>query len=161
MLSDEKPCKDCVAEGITTKRKLATKPDGTLEPGPRCITHQRALKKARRHAAHCRHLVTKYKLTPEQYWLIYAMQNGLCFGCRCATGKSKRLAVDHDHELAEQHDHPVDQGCPECVRALLCGQCNQIIGRLNVDALVRLILVLTDPPARKWLRASAPSIVVT
>ena len=38
-----------------------------------------------------------------------------------------------------------------CVRALLCGPCNQIIGRLGVEALCRLIQVLTDPPARKWL----------
>jgi len=31
-------CVDCVTEGITTERKLAIKRDGTLEPGPRCVT---------------------------------------------------------------------------------------------------------------------------
>lgn len=147
-------CIDCVAEGITTARKLATKPDGSLRPGPRCITHQRALKKVRSRAAHARRLAENYELTPEQYWAIYAMQGGKCFGCQRATGRTKRLAVDHDHELALEHGHDPKKGCVLCVRCLLCGQCNQTIGRLGVEALCRLIQVLTDPPARKWLAAA-------
>lgn len=144
-------CVDCVAEGITNKRTMATKSDGSLQPGPRCVTHWRAQRKAQRHAAHAGRIAANYGLTPEQYWAIYALQNGKCFGCQRATGRTKRLAVDHDHELALEHGHDPKQGCVRCVRCLLCGQCNQIIGRLGVEALQRLIQVLTDPPARKWL----------
>lgn len=148
-----KRCKDCVAEGIDPKgaRKLAMKPDGQLQPGPRCITHHRARKRHLRDVAHGRRLESNFELTPEQYWALYALQGGKCFGCRRATGKTKRLAVDHDHELAAEHGHPPEKGCIRCVRALLCSPCNQIIGRLGVEALCRLIQVLTDPPARKWL----------
>lgn len=150
----EPACKDCRAEGITSIRKLATKADGSLQPGPRCVTHWRARRKIVRHAAHTKRIEKKFSLTGEQYWLLYACQGGKCFGCGYATGKTKRLAVDHDHDLAVEHGHPADQGCPKCVRALLCGPCNQTIGRLGVEALLRLIQVLTDPPARKWLAAA-------
>jgi hypothetical protein len=44
-------------------------------------------------------------------------------------------------------------GCSKCIRALLCAYCNEILGRLDVEALQRLITVLTDPPAQKILRA--------
>ena len=44
-------CKDCRAEGVRTRRKLATNPDGSLRPGPRCVTHVRAVTKARRERA--------------------------------------------------------------------------------------------------------------
>lgn len=144
-------CVDCVTEGITTDRKLASKKDGSPQPGPRCVTHQRALKKRRSSASHASRLAANFELTPEQYWLLYALQNGKCFGCQRATGRTKRLAVDHDHVLALEHGHDPKKGCVRCVRCLLCGQCNAIIGRLDVEALCRLITVLTDPPARKWL----------
>ncbi|MCU1418524.1 MAG: hypothetical protein JWP32_2698 [Schumannella sp.] len=149
-------CKDCVDEGIVTQRKLATKTDGSLEPGPRCVTHHRAARKVRSHKAHAKRTEANFGLTADQYWAIYAMQGGKCFGCQHATGKTKRLAVDHDHALALEHGHDPKQGCPRCVRALLCGPCNQIIGRLGVEALLRLVQVLVDPPARKWLAADLP-----
>lgn len=144
-------CVDCVAENITTDRKIATDRDGRPRPGPRCVTHWRARRKVVRHNSHAKRTEKNFGLTAEQYWALYALQGGKCFGCRRATGKTKRLAVDHDHELAKEHDHPVEQGCPYCVRCLLCGQCNQILGRYDVLALLRLIEVLTDPPARRWL----------
>jgi hypothetical protein len=144
-------CVDCVTEGVTTKRTPAVDKDGVPRAGNRCVTHWRARKKTVSGIAHARRLAENFELTPEQYWLIYTLQNGKCFGCQVATGKTKRLAVDHDHKLALEHGHDPKKGCVRCVRALLCGQCNQIIGRLSVEALCRLITVLTDPPARKWL----------
>jgi hypothetical protein len=144
-------CKDCKAEGITTVRKPALDRSGNPRPGQRCATHWRARRKLVSHNAHASRLAANFELTPEQYWALYALQNGRCFGCRKATGATKRLAVDHDHTLAEEHGHDPKKGCIRCVRALLCGPCNQIIGRLDIAALLRLIEVLTDPPARKWL----------
>lgn len=150
-MSEPKPkrCKDCVAEGVTTTRKLAVDRTGALRPGPRCVTHWRARRKFVSANAHASRLAANFELTPEQYWALYAMQGGKCFGCRRATGRTKRLAVDHDHECDRGHDPK--KGCIYCVRCLLCGQCNQIIGRLDVAALLRLIEVLTDPPAKRWL----------
>lgn len=148
-------CVDCVTEGVTTDRKMATDRDGRLRPGPRCITHWRTRRKQVKHNAHAKRVEGKYRISAEVYWTLYALQGGRCFGCEVATGRTKRLAVDHDHELAKTHDHPVDEGCIDCIRCLLCGQCNQIIGRLGIEALCRLIQVLTDPPARRWLIRNA------
>ena len=142
-MKPDKPCKDCVAEGITTKRPAE-------KPGPRCVTHWRAVVNARKYSAHARRLENNFGISDEQYWRIYESQDGRCYICQRATGKTKRLAVDHDHDLCE-HDPKV--GCPQCIRALLCGPCNQMVGRYRVDALQRAIIVLTDPPAQRILSA--------
>lgn len=144
-------CVDCVAEGINTARKAAVDKNGDPRPGNRCVTHWRARRKTVSSAAHARRLEQNFEISAEIYQLLYVLQGGKCFGCQRATGKTKRLAVDHDHELALEHGHDPKKGCIRCIRCLLCGQCNQIIGRLGVEALCRLIQVLTDPPARKWL----------
>lgn len=146
-------CCDCVAEGLTTDRKLATKKGSDeLQPGPRCVTHWRARKKQLSMAAHGKRTESTYGITAEQYWTLYAAQGGKCFICRRSTGASKRLAVDHDHQLALEHGHDPKTGCPRCLRCLACGPCNVTIGRLGVEALLRAVQVLTDPPARKWLK---------
>jgi len=77
-----------------------------------------------------------YNLPADQYWALYAAQGGHCAICRVATGKTKRLAVDHHHDT-------------EQVRGLLCGPYNLTIGRLGVEALVRAVNYLYDPPAPK------------
>jgi Recombination endonuclease VII len=146
----EKRCKDCVAEGITTPRKIAMKPDGSLQPGPRCVTHHRTRKRTVSFNAHANRIVHTYKMTSSQYWALYAYQGECCAGCVRATGKSKRLAIDHDHSRCD--DHPPDQGCSRCWRGLLCSQCNELIGRYGIEQLARLIKYLSDPPARKFFK---------
>lgn len=132
-------CKDCVAEGITTKRKLATKRDGTPHPGPRCVTHQRARRSTTQDQAWERRLKAVYGLTAEQYWRIYEYQGGVCYICRRATGAHKRLSVDHCHTTG-------------LVRGLLCGPCNRdVVGHLRDDpaAFSRGIDYLDKPPAQR------------
>ena len=90
-------------------------------------------------------------MTGEQYWALYEAQGRRCFICQRATGATKKLAVDHDHHRG--CGHAPETGCPDCVRALLCGPCNQMIGRWNVAALRRAIEVLTEPPAQRVLFA--------
>lgn len=143
-----KTCKDCLAEGVTTLRP-------TPHPGPRCVTHHRAVTRQRKARAHERRTQATFGITGEQYWELYEAQGGRCYICQWARGAVKRLAVDHDHDKCD--DHPAEQGCIRCVRALLCGPCNQMIGRLRVDALQRAITVLTDPPAQKLLGVSGQS----
>ena len=80
--------------------------------------------------------MARYGLTPEQYWALYEAQGGVCYICERATGKTKRLAVDHSHESGY-------------VRGLLCGICNKILGHLRDDwlAAYRLNMYLKYPPA--------------
>lgn len=131
-----RPCKDCIAEGVTTNRPAP-------HPGPRCQTHHRARRKATRSAAHDR-TVAKYGITGEEYAALKASQGGACFICGRAKGVSKNLAVDHDHALGYGR---------HSVRALLCTTCNRVVlGRYDVAALHRAIEVLVDPPAQKFLR---------
>jgi recombination endonuclease VII len=69
-----------------------------------------------------------------------------CWGCGIATGATKALAVDHNHRTGE-------------VRMLLCGPCNQLVGRFkdNPVALVRLGLALVQPPSRAaWAAGALP-----
>jgi hypothetical protein len=139
-----KICKDCQAEGVVNIRPAE-------HPGPRCTTHHRRKAMAGRVRAHELHIESGFGITASEYEQIKVYQGGKCAGCQRATGATKALAVDHDHKKPGC-DHPPNQGCRQCVRALLCGQCNTILGRYDVAALKRLINVLEDPPAQYVLK---------
>lgn len=141
MVEAKAACVDCTAEGITTRRPIAT---GTRKP--RCATHARIATRRAKATAHARTVEATYGITGEQYWALYESQGGKCAICRVATGKTKRLAVDHNHNCTVGHSPHL--GCPQCCRGLLCSPCNVIIGRLNSEALVRALDYLLDPPAR-------------
>lgn len=127
-----KVCKDCVADD-RIQIKIARP---AVYPGPRCATHWRAEKRRRKAHAHGRMVQKNYSITAEQYAALYAFQGGKCALCQVATGKVKRLAVDHDHKTG-------------LVRGLLCGPCNKdVIGRLGRDALQRGVEYLDNPPGR-------------
>lgn len=119
-------------------------------PGPRCATHNREFKKSRKTESRDSYLQRTYGISQEDYDAIKAFQGGRCFVCQRATGASKNLAVDHDHKHC-----PGKRGCRDCVRALLCGGCNQkVLGHLrdDVEALRRAIRVITEHPAQEVLR---------
>lgn len=128
-------CKDCDPEA---------RPRKVTPPGPRCAEHHRARKalvKARAHGSG----IAKYGITPDEYAALKASQGGKCYICQRATGATKNLAVDHDHDLGfGRHS----------VRALLCGPCNrELIGRYDEAALLRALEVIRpNPPAQRFLR---------
>lgn len=128
-------CKDCATEGRTGKPRPAP------HPGPRCVTHHRARRKAVSARSHALRTEKVYGITEEQYWALYEAQGGRCAICQRASGRTKRLAVDHNHETG-------------AVRALLCGPDNQMIGRLGAEALARAILVLKTEPAQAILKGA-------
>jgi hypothetical protein len=101
-------CKDCPPD---SKRPAPY-------PGPRCATHWRAVVRVRKKAAHEQRVQKTYDLPPGGYEQLYIAQGGVCAICRVANGRTKRLAVDHDHKTG-------------AVRGLLCGPCNQLVGRLR------------------------------
>jgi len=138
-----KPCKDCaVDDSIKNKNRPA------IYPGPRCTTHHRAEQRRIKNRAHERRIENGYSLTPEDYWALYKLQGGHCFICGVATGKTKRLAVDHDHTICS--DHSPLLGCPRCIRGLLCGRCNQMIAIYGIESLCRAVYYLQHPPAREY-----------
>jgi len=79
-----------------------------------------------------------YKITEEEYDVMYEAQEGMCAICRAALDQ---LFVDHDHETEE-------------VRGLLCRSCNLGIGFLQDDAgLVASALdYLTEPIRTRFHR---------
>lgn len=131
-------CKDCVAEGITTKRKLATTRGGKPVPGPRCASHHRDRRSKTRDMSWERRLIAVYGITAAMYWAIYKFQGGVCYICRRAKGSArKKLSVDHCHKTGY-------------VRGLLCGPCNRdVLGHLRDDreALIRAVAYLDWFPA--------------
>lgn len=60
----------------------------------------------------------QYGITLEQYDEMLVAQNGVCAICREECKSGRRLSVDHCHETGK-------------VRGLLCGNCNQGIGRFG------------------------------
>ena len=149
-----KPCKDCAAEvdkslSGTRSGDLLARRRPAPHPGPRCATHHREVTKARKAVARNLRIHQAYGITDTDYAAIYEAQGGRCYICRRATGKTKHLAVDHNHETGE-------------VRGLLCGPCNRgVIGHLrdDIDALHRAIVYLREQPAQAVLLAlNSPEI---
>lgn len=71
-------------------------------------------------------LKQKYGITPERYDDILSTQGGVCAICKQPPDDPRgyRMHVDHDHATGR-------------VRGILCGPCNQGIGRLG-DSIERL-----------------------
>jgi hypothetical protein len=94
------------------------------------------VKKERSRNAHGKALEKRYGITRVDYDELYARQGGVCYICQWATGKSRRLSVDHDHETGR-------------VRGLLCRPCNTMLGhaRDNPAFFERAIEYLAHPPA--------------
>lgn len=124
-MATKRACKGC---GSVTRK--------VTPPGPRCATCHREAKKASRRAAHGRWILKTYGLTLEQYEALYEAQGGVCAICRRASGKTRRLAVDHDHETGY-------------VRMLACGPCNSMLAHVRdePEVLERAAQYLREPPA--------------
>jgi hypothetical protein len=122
----DRPCKDCPPGG---KRPAPN-------PGPRCATHWREEKRRRKETRHAAYVAKTYSLAEGQYAALYEAQGGVCAICRRATGKTRKLSVDHDHKCC---DGPVS--CGACVRGLLCRPCNDMLGhgRDDVEFFARAI----------------------
>jgi len=93
------------------------------------------------------HVERTYGLEPAGYRALYAAQGGRCYVCRKASGKARRLGVDHNHLTGE-------------IRGLVCTgslnamTCNRLIAIYSRDALLRAAAMLSDPPpARAVLEA--------
>lgn len=126
-----KPAKPCCKDCKSTTRALNY-------AGPRCATCWRAEEARRKQVAHGQYVEKTYGITAEEYDKLYKAQGGKCAICRRATGKARRLAVDHDHKTGK-------------VRGLLCKPCNRyglgMFARDNPEILERAAAYLRNPPA--------------
>lgn len=91
-------------------------------------------------AAYSAHIMKSYGISYDTYLAIYQAQGGACYICR-KKPRTKRLAVDHNHETNE-------------VRGLLCTgtrSCNHdVLGNItSLDMAKRIVSYLEDPPARR------------
>lgn len=112
-------------------------------------------KEESKHKAWAKRLLDNFKLTPEQWEIIYCYQNKVCYVCGQPNHRiGQRLAVDHAHSDG-------------LIRGLLCAKCNVLLGKME-NAFVRLGMhkipgmnlvaiaeklshYLKDPPATKAL----------
>lgn len=128
-------CKDCIAEGITTKRDADY-------PGPRCATHHRKRKADERVRRHGQHIEKHFELTEEEYDAILKFQGGVCAICRRAKGIRKKMPVDHNHLTLE-------------LRMICCTPCNKMLGHCRDDPemLRRAADLLETPIIRQFFGA--------
>jgi hypothetical protein len=135
-------CIDCKTEGKPLTRKAT-------RPGPRCATHKRLAKNTVSDRRWEAHILATYNLTKEMYEALYKAQGGRCATCQRATGKTRRLSVDHDHKCCSGRT-----SCGRCVRGLLCRPCNTLLGRARdaIEFFARCIEYLSNPPAQRILR---------
>lgn len=133
MADKPRQCKDCKPPKSGGKWRPAP------FPGPRCATHDREVKKARRLRNREESRKSRFGITAEEFQRIKAYQGG---GCICAqwtgyNGSGKReLSTDHDHQT-------------QVIRGALCKHCNDLLGRVrdDPDYFRRMIEYLLDPPA--------------
>ncbi len=85
--------------------------------------------------AHRARIAKVYGIAPDDYDRLYFAQDGRCAICRRATGKTRRLSVDHDHKTGR-------------VRGLLCRPCNDVLGhaRDEPEFFTRAYQYLDNPP---------------
>lgn len=131
-------CRDCRADREQRGAPYPKQPRPAPHPGPRCVTHHRAKVKLAKAGAHARRVQNEYGLEPGQYGELYLSQGRVCAICRRATGKTRRLSVDHDHKTG-------------LVRGLVCRPCNDMLGHLRDDreAALRIAEYLDYPPAAR------------
>lgn len=157
MKRPEGVCKDCWARYTlaldinpdTEKPRWRPAP----HPGPRCVTDHRAVTKERKTRAHGLKVEANFGIPAKLYWALHEFQGGKCAILNCrATGKTKALAVDHDHKCC-----PGRTSCGKCVRGLLCGVHNEQFGRNGDDPEVfwDMATYLKQPPFRQLIRRFA------
>jgi hypothetical protein len=110
----------------------------------KCGPCEAKAKRAAKARTHERMAGKLYGLLPGDYARMYEAQGGRCAICRRATGKTKRLATDHDHMIGNTR---------EAVRGLLCSLCNRMVGNARDDPefFERAAEYLRHPPAREVL----------
>lgn len=70
----------------------------------------------------------RFGISVERYEAMVKNQGGKCAGCGNPPKPNKVLYIDHDHACCSG-----EKSCGECIRQLLCQQCNTALGWINDD----------------------------
>lgn len=118
-------------------------------PGPRCYTCDVLKRRQAKKANHDTYVQRTYGVPKGFFEKLFRYQKGRCWWCQRATGRSKKLANDHNHKCC-----PGTISCGKCLRGLLCSKCNRHLGWLGDDpeAMLRGYYYLKDPPAQRLMR---------
>lgn len=86
-----------------------------------------------------RQVLRKYGLTPERFDALMKGQGSACGICFEPLVIGPQTHIDHDHTCC-----PGIGSCGECVRGILCGNCNSLLGMSNdnIDVLRSAIAYL-------------------
>lgn len=81
--------------------------------------------------------MVKYRLDDSTYLDMLQKHNGMCWICQ----KREATCIDHDHKCCDGQ-----YTCGDCIRGLLCKQCNSYLGYIidDVDTLQRAMLYLSS-----------------
>lgn len=71
---------------------------------------------------------SRFGITLAEYNALLDKQGGVCAICGGQSLDGSRLAVDHDHRCC-----PGKRSCGQCVRGLLCGECNRALAKFHDD----------------------------
>lgn len=96
----------------------------------RCPVHQAEHNQKRVVAKERRRRFRRYGLTEGAFDALLLSQGDACAICRSNTPGDRRGGwhIDHDHSCC-----PTGESCGKCVRGILCGRCNNMIGFAEDD----------------------------
>lgn len=77
-----------------------------------------------------------YGITKEEWFVLKSTQHGVCALCFEPDDESRRLSVDHDHSHCGSK-----RACKKCIRGLLCGNCNRMMGFVEKRMVLRGMFV--------------------
>lgn len=77
--------------------------------------------------AHWGTMRATFGLTQAEWTRLHDTQAGVCALCGEPEMSKQRLSVDHDHSCCGK-----SKGCKRCIRGLLCGICNRLLGQVEV-----------------------------
>lgn len=88
----------------------------------------------------------RFNLKPGQAEDMLEAQGNRCGVCRTDAPGTKGWVIDHDHACCPEPG----RSCGKCVRAILCGRCNLVLGQADddVEVLARMIDYLTEHTQR-------------
>lgn len=122
-----KTCKTCnETKSITQFYKNSRAADNLMNKCKSCygMNHGQTIEYRRMH---------RYGLTTEAYQELLNRQGGRCATCGVP---SERFHIDHDHSCC-----PRMKSCGECVRGLLCFNCNTALGHVKDNPRILLAMV--------------------